>query len=409
MSRMRLFRLFLIAFSAVVLLGIVFLGGYTLGDQRGQQALSQSAGFDTVWRVRDLLNGEFFGDIPTTQAQAYGAAHGLTGSFNDPYTVFVEPAPRTLERDELRGQFGGIGALLSRNQAGDLVMTPTRTGPAIRGGVKDGDILVAVDDKPIKPEMSVNDIIVLVRGDIGTKVKLTLRRAGQPGTMDVTVVREQIQTPSVDWRVLDQAHKLGYVRIALFGERTGGELQTALNELAGRGVDKLVLDLRGNGGGLLDAAVDTASQFLHEGLVLREVKRGGDEKDYQVKPVTQAAQGWPLVVLTDAGTASASEIVAGALRDYGRATLMGEKSYGKGSVQQVHELPDGSSLHVTVARWLTPNRHQIDKAGLQPDVAVPMTNDDRAAGRDPQLDRAQAWLTQGQVQAGPTPQPTPTR
>ena len=149
----------------------------------------------------------------------------------------------------------------------------------------------------------------------------------------------------------------------------------------------MVLDLRGNGGGLVDAATDIASQFVKDGNVLLEVKRGGQERHYPVESTRSAAQDWELVVLTDGGTASASEIVSGALRDHGRAVLVGEKTYGKGSVQEVHEFPDGSSLHVTVARWLTPNRNQIDGTGLQPDVQVGLSEDDRKNGRDPQLAR----------------------
>ena len=184
----------------------------------------------------------------------------------------------------------------------------------------------------------------------------------------MVVVRERIDTPSVEWRVADATNHIGYVHIAILSESTGRDLKTGLSELAAQGVTSLVLDLRGDGGGLLDSAVDAVSQLLREGVVLREVQRSGEERFYPVKSAQSPGQDWPLVVLVDGGTASAAEIIAGALQDQDRAVLIGEKTYGKGSVQRVHELGDGSSLHVTVARWLTPNRHQIDKVGLTPDV-----------------------------------------
>lgn len=369
------------------------MGGYLAGDWRARRTAEPAAGdFALLWQVRDLLSARFLGEIPDAQAQTFGAVRGLVSAYKDPYTVFVEPSPRRFERDEIRGHFGGVGATMGRNAAGDLVLTVMRDRPAARAGVKDGDILLAVDGKPITQEMTVQDVVGLVRGDEGTTVVLTLRRPGASGPFDIAIVRERIETPSVEWRVLSAPDHLGYVKISLFGERTTQELETGLAELAAGGVDRLVLDLRGNGGGLVDAAVEIASRFLAEGTVLYEQKRGGQERYYPVKRVASPAQKWSLVVLVDAGTASASEIVAGALRDAQRAALIGEKTYGKGSVQEIHELPGGSSLHVTVARWLTPSRQQIDKIGLTPDVTVNITAADREAGRDPQLARAQAWL-----------------
>ena len=379
--------------SLVLILFIlgVFASGYFLGNRRMARAEADT-GFDVLWNVRAILDRSFIGEIPSAQQQAYGAAHGLVAAFNDPYTLFVEPAPREMERDELAGHFGGIGAYMTRNDAEDLVLTVIPDRPAAKAGVQDGDVLLEVDGKPITKDMPVDEIVALVRGDIGTKVMLRLRRSNRAEPLVVSVVRERIETPSVEWRVLDKDEHIGYVRISLFGQRTSQELEAGLAELASQGVDKLVLDLRGNGGGLVDAAVDIVSQFIKDGQVLREVKRGGQERFYPTRGVKGPAQVWELALLVDGGTASASEIVAGSLRDQKRAVLIGEKTYGKGSVQEVHELPDGSSLHVTVARWLTPNRTQIDKTGLEPDIVVNISQDDRDAGRDPQLARAQSWL-----------------
>jgi carboxyl-terminal processing protease len=267
-----------------------------------------------------------------------------------------------------------------------------RDRPAARAGILDGDVLLAVEGETITPLMSVEDVVAMIRGEEGTGVLLTLRRTGQALPIGVKVVRERIDTPSVEWRLLDKDRGIGYARVGLFAENTATELLTGIGELQVQGVQKLVLDLRGNGGGLLDAAIQTTSVFLKDGDVLREVKRGGQERYFPAKSVSSPAQTWEVALLVDGGTASASEIVAGALRDHGRAVLIGEKTFGKGSVQEVHELPDGSSLHVTVAQWLTPDRHQIDKVGLEPDISVTLTPEDRMNGRDPQLKRAQSWL-----------------
>lgn len=388
---MRWWRTLASGIAAGLVVGGVFVGGYMLGTQRG--AASGALGdYNLLWTVRDLLDRSFIGDLPDSQAQVYGAVHGLVAAYNDPYTVFVEPAPREVERDELRGHFGGIGAYMARNEDGAVVITVMRDRPAARAGLADGDVLLAVNGKTIPGDMAISDVVALVRGEVGTSVTLQVQRPGQSEPLSVAITRERIETPSVEWRVLDAEQGIGYTRISIFSERSGAELSTGLAELAGQGVDKLVLDLRGNGGGLVDAAVEVTSQFLKEGVVLREIKRGGQERFYPVKAARSPALEWKIALLVDAGTASASEIVSGALRDQDRAVLIGEKTYGKGSVQEVHELPDGSSLHVTVARWLTPDRHQIDKTGLEPDIVVGITAEDREAGRDPQLAEAQAWL-----------------
>ncbi|MGQ9768351.1 MAG: S41 family peptidase [Anaerolineae bacterium] len=388
---MRYGRGFIAGLFLGLLIGGAFLLGYLLGNH--QRLSGQSGEFSTLWAVRNLLEQKFIGDRPPLKAQVYGATKGLVASYGDPYTVFVEPVARALERDELRGHFGGIGAYISRDEAGNAVLTVMRDRAAARAGVQDGDILLAVDDRPITPEMTVEEIVTLIRGQVGTRVSLRLQRKGQENPLVITVVRARIETPSVEWRVLDGENHIGYVRISIFGEQTARELRSGLAELADQGVSRLVLDLRGNGGGLVDAAVEVASQFLRDGQVLREIKRGGQERFYPVKRSNSPALDWELVLLVDGGTASASEIVAGALRDYRRAILIGEKTFGKGSVQEVHELSDGSSLHVTVARWLTPKRHPIDQQGIEPDIQVGMSAEDRQAGRDPQLTRAVAWMS----------------
>jgi carboxyl-terminal processing protease len=347
--------------------------------------------FRLYWEVWHIIQDKFYGDIPEDSVPVYGAIRGALSTLQDPYTIFVEPQPRALEKAELEGQFGGIGAYITRGAAGEVILTPMVDSPAEQAGVREGDLVLRVDDTPISPEMTSDQVILLIRGEVGTQVVLTLQRVGVADPVIVTVTRKNIQTPSVEWRTLDQDPAIGYIRVRLFTERTGREMERALQDLREAGITSLILDLRDNGGGLLDAAVDVSSQFLREGVVLYEDRRDESEKFYSVKKGGLALD-LPLVVLVNGGTASASEIVAGALQDYGRASLIGEKTFGKGSVQLVYDLTDQSSLHVTIARWLTPNRHRIDGEGLKPDVEVIPTEEDRAGGTDPQLERAVAHL-----------------
>jgi len=346
------------------------------------------ADFGLFWEVWHIVQDKFYGDIPTDTQTTYGAIKGALAALNDPYTVFVEPQPRALERAELDGQFGGIGAYILRDENGNILLNPMVDSPAEKAGLQKNDMLVQVNDTPVTPEMSDDDVVLLIRGKVGTKVAVTVTRIGTPDPITLEIERAVIQNPSVDWRILDEDHTIGYIHIRIFSGNTAKELTRALRELPDAGATRYILDLRGNGGGLLDAAVDVASAFLEKGVVLKENRRDADPKLYLVKPTAPKLLDAPLVVLIDGGTASASEIVAGALRDNGRAKLVGERTYGKGSVQLVYDLSDASSLHVTVARWLTPNDHSIDGVGLSPDVEVLFTEDDHAAGRDVQLLRA---------------------
>jgi len=352
--------------------------------------------FSVLWEAWRIIQSKFYGDIPPDPEPVYGAVRGMVDTLKDRYTVFVEPEPRSREKEELRGEFGGIGALVRRNEAGEVLLEPMEDSPAAQAGVQKGDLLIQVDDTPITTTMRSEEVVALIRGEVGTQVRLTLKRAGLADPLVVTVTRQTIQTPSVTWRVLEQDARIGYVKIDLFTERTNQELTRALQELRQAGVKSLILDVRDNGGGLLDASVDVASQFLDKGVVLYESRRQEAERSYEVKGGGLAVD-LPLAVLVNGATASASEILAGALQDHQRAVLIGQHTFGKGSVQLVYDLSDNSSLHVTVARWLTPKRRQIEGAGLAPDIEVAMSDEDRAAGADPQLERAIAYLREREL------------
>jgi carboxyl-terminal processing protease len=284
-----------------------------------------------------------------------------------------------LEGDDLAGRFGGIGASIALTTTGYLLY-PLPETPAAEAGMQGGDLLLLVDDQEITPAMSVEEVSVLVRGPIGSTVTLVVRRTAANGreTEELTLVitRAEIQTPSVRWELLADTASgtVGYITHTLFTERSAEEMREALTKLHEQGATRYILDLRGNRGGLVSSAVAIADLWLDEGIIFIEERADGSEA------VQSATEGTmvdaPLVVIVDGGSASAAEIVAGALQDHGRATLVGEKTFGKGSVQLIHELPDKSSLHVTNAQWLTPNRRPITGHGLEPDVPI-------VAGSDP--------------------------
>jgi carboxyl-terminal processing protease len=390
--------------TKVVLTTLVALFIFTAGAGAGyafhefaldnRPAESQSNDFSLYWEVWNRIKDQFYGQVPTDLTPTYGAIKGALATLNDPYTIFIEPEPAAQEKAQLKGEFGGIGAYIRRDEQGRVVLEPMVDQPAEKAGLKKDDILVAVDGTPITPEMSTDEVVALIRGEVGTKVVLTVERAGAEKPIDLTVERAVIETPSVQWHILEQTPNIGYIQITSFTERTNKELNQALDELSAQGAASYIVDLRNNGGGLLETAVDVASQFLRTGIVLREDRKNGGERDYEVRGHGKALDQ-PLVLLVNGGTASASEIVAGALQDYKRATLIGEKTFGKGSVQLIYELSNDSRLHVTVAKWFTPKNNAIDGKGLVPEIEVPVTDEDRAGGRDPQLERAINFLQNG--------------
>ena len=375
--------------AGFLLIGLVielaFFAGIVLSPQLTGVLAGRSAGhaplLDEAW---DIAADQFYGQLPTDQARTYGAVRGMLDSFKDPYTVFFEPPQTELQSQQLSGKFGGIGTSVRRENDGRIVLSPFPDRPAAQSGVKEGDVLVKIDDTPITPAMKFEEVTSLLRGEVGTKVKIEIDRSGQLLAFDIT--RAEINVPSVTWRVIPQTPDVGYVRLNIFAQTSRDELVKAIEDLKKQGARKLILDLRDNGGGLLDAAIEVASQFV-DGKVVSEKRRDGGPRDFTAE-ATGAARDLPLVVLVNGGTASASEIVAGAIQDKGRGVLVGVKTFGKCSVQNVIPLSDGSSVHVTVAEWLTPNGRQITGQGLQPEVVVDLSADDAANGRDPQLDRA---------------------
>jgi len=384
---------------ALILLGLLavsaFVAGYFANDlvelRRGDVVVSadNSSELGPFWEAWQYIDGNFIGELPDSEERAYGAIRGSMALLDDPYTFFVEPVAREQERQSLQGTFGGIGATLTRpEEGGPIILEPIPGNPAELAGIEFGDELLAVDGTAVTPEMTVADAANLIRGEKGTTVVLTVRHPGQDEPVDIEIERGDILIPSVTYRTLPDNEQIGYIQLTRFSGESGSEMAEALTALQDQDVEMLVLDLRGNGGGLLDAAVSVADLFLDEGPALYQRSKGEDERVYNTSSETLAPD-LPLIVLVDGGTASAAEILAGALQDRGRAKLVGSgPTYGKGSVQLVFDLSDGSSVHVTSSRWYTPDRNQLDQAGLQPDVLVVVTQDDIDNGRDAVLNQA---------------------
>ncbi len=383
-------RIFQLIFGLLICLCLAYTAGfgvYRLWDEI--ERVGQPEPLGVFWEAWDRIEQTFYGELPSPRERTYGAVRGALALLGDSYTVFVEPQPSELDRDRMRGTFGGIGVTLRRDVEGRMLLSPYADSPAERDGVREGDILLAVDGEGIADDTTVDDVRARLHGEVGTPVTLTLSHPPTP-PFDLTITRDEIRVPSVTWRVLDQAPDVGCLHIESFTGRTSEEVLAALQALQQAEISSLILDLRDNSGGLIDSAVATASQFLCDGTVLYELRRDAEELSFPVQG-GGIATDVPLVVLVNGGTASAAEIVAGALQDHGRAPLIGESTFGKGGVQLIYDLSDGSSLHVTSAVWLTPDRHQINGQGLMPDVAVPR-GDGGDGLQDEQLDRAVIYL-----------------
>jgi len=327
---------------------------------------------DEAW---GYVRAHFIGTVPSNTLRNYGAIRGALATLNDPYTTFIEPQPRAIERDHMRGQFGGIGVSFRQNEQGEFILTPNPDGPAAKMGVREGDILFSVDGYVLPPAADF-EVVARIRGPVGTPVTIEVLRGPSRQRLSFTVVRQLIEINSVTWRMITSTvdgrpFLIGYLKISTFTERSGAEVQRAVARLTEAGAQAYLIDLRDNGGGALSAAVEASSVFLQDGVVAFEVRRSHPGIEHRVRSVpVRVSEHQPIVVLVNGNTASAAEIMAAALRDHRRGQLVGSKTFGKGSVQLIFELSDGSAVRVTAAKWLTPARHALDGAGLVPDVEV---------------------------------------
>jgi carboxyl-terminal processing protease len=348
--------------------------------------------FQLFWEAWQLIERDYYGDLPNDEEMTYGAIRGAVNTLGDPFTAFIDPEIAEINREDDSGSFEGIGAYVSMRDGRLEIVNTFRDQPAEKAGVRRGDIVLQVDDTVIE-NMSVYEAITLIRGEAGTPVVLTILREGQDD-FEVEIIRARIDIPVVESEMREDG--IAYISLFDFSSEATAKLRAAIEELQEQDPQGLVLDLRGNPGGWLNEAVETAGLFLSEdALVLIERFKDGSEQPYEA-PNRPVAPNIPMVVLVDGGSASASEIVAGALQDHGRALLIGEQTFGKGSVQLPHELSNGAEMRVTVARWFTPNDRAIHGEGLEPDIEVEITEEDLEAELDPQLERAVEYLLTGE-------------
>ncbi len=347
----------------------------------------------TYSRVMNDMNEHYYGKVDIKEV-TYDAIRGALASLGDPFTRFIDPEAFKTMQEENQGNFTGIGALLESTDNGEVaVKEPLPDTPAIKAGVKSGDVITEVDGKSVV-NMDIDDVVKLIRGEENTTVKLTVRRGEEH--IVISIVRKVVQTQTVTFKMQDEKDKIGYIRLYQFNEQADTKFTEAYNKLEKQGMKALIFDLRGNPGGLLDMAVRIGSDFVKKGDIVIIRDRGGKETAIPARS-DRTAVNCPVVVLVDGSSASASEIVSGAIKDYKVGTLVGEKTFGKGLVQTLLPMIDGSATAITTSKYLTPNKIDIHKKGIEPDIKVKL-GDDFDNDKPETDDQLQAGLTALRVQ-----------
>lgn len=348
--------------------------------------------FNEVWTI---LQEEFDGELPEEKMRLYAAIAGSLETLDDDYTRFIRPDVAARMREDMNGSVSGIGAYVRENEEGFFEITrPIDGQPADLAGLLPEDVIVAVDGESVEGR-DFNDVLMMIRGPEGTSVTLTIMREDENEPLDFTIVRTLFEVAVVETEMLGtEEFPIAYIRLTSFTRNADTAMFDALETLLAQNPQGIIFDLRDNGGGFLDQTVTIADIFLPEGVVLFERSGGGINKTFE-SDTGDMGENLPLVVLVNAGSASASEIVAGAVQDHGRGKLIGEPTFGKGSVQHVHTLSDESELRVTIARWYTPNNRSISDEGITPDIEIPTPLDLGGEG-DTQLQRAIEYLLEGE-------------
>ena len=381
---------FISVFVAIVVL-FAFGAGYLAAHRFPIAAVSAQTpadlqnDFKVFWQTWNIVRDDF---VDKTRVQPVrmvrGAIRGMLASLNDAHTVYIDPEQYKLEQSDLRGRFDGIGAQVTVENNQLTIVRPIEGSPAEKAGLQPGDKIVKIDGEDAG-KLTMPEAVNKIRGPKGTTVVLTVLRAGQPEAIEIPIVRGEIENPSVS--VDEPAPGVARVRIRTFGQKTDEEVAKALQSSVVSNAEGLIVDLRGNPGGLLDATVRITGQFLDGGQILAQEDGNGNRRVWNDDPGGLATK-LPLVILINGASASGSEVLAGALRDHGRAKLIGEKTFGKGSVNHIHELTDGGAVYVTFARWRTPNGSLIEGQGILPDIEVKQTPEIEQKEGDLQLRRA---------------------
>lgn len=381
---------------AIILLGVFSVGvdvgngkiNFGGGGQTLNSGLPSQPDYSTINKVYDALKENYDGKL-TEQQITDGLKHGLAESANDPYTVYFTPKEAKDFNDQLNNSFAGIGARLSKDSDGYLVIGEAIEGyPAQKAGLQAQDIISKINGADAT-KLTLDDAIGKIRGPAGSQVKLEVVR-DHAESLNFTITRQEIKLPSVTTKILD--NNIGYMEISSFADDTSSLAQKAAQQFKDKNVKGVILDLRDDPGGLLTAAEDVSSLWLPQGTTILQEKRGSAVEDTSYAKGNDILKGVPTVVLINGGSASASEITSGALHDNKAAYLIGEKSYGKGVVQQLVNFKDGSQLKVTVASWYRPNGQNINKKGITPDQTVKLSAEDAKASNDTQLKAAQDYL-----------------
>lgn len=391
-------------FLLLVIIGGIFWSGVEIGKKyypsvklikgvkNAEEAQPPEVDFHLFWDAWRVLQEDYIKPAKLNpQEMVYGAIRGLVNSLGDPYTIFLKPDEAKKFTEDIKGSFGGIGIEIGMRKGILTVIAPLEDTPAWRAGLKAGDQIIKINDESTL-DLTIDEAVKKIRGEEGTPVRLTILRKDFDQPKEFTIIREKIIVPSLKLKFLED--NIAHLKLLSFNENASYDFYQAALEIINKNSPGLILDLRNNPGGYLEVAVEIAGWFLEKGkVVVREIDREGKEKVLVTKG-NALFSNLPLVVLVNEGSASASEILAGALRDQRGIKLIGEKTFGKGSVQTIEELKDKSQIKITIAEWLTPNGFSINDNGLSPDYLIEFSEEESQEEVDPQLNKALEILKQ---------------